>query len=279
MKKIEQQTIASYTYLWNKEIRQERHIHKTHFEVVQSMLDSPIVQKGTGMEIGCGPGRDMEFMARAYPENKFIAVDFNCSILEVAKKLRPLKNVFFVRASALALPFKDGKADFVYSFGVLHHTVDPAKGISEINRVLKDKGTATLYLYENHEDNRIKFYSLKAVTFLRRLTIQLPPRVLYSFCAVLSPFIYLLFSVPAGLLGKRGKTKGLADKIPFNFGKHPFDLVGDLFDRFGTPIEVRYGREELGGTMRSEKFHNVILKKIPDTAGWVVWAAKNGVGE
>jgi hypothetical protein len=109
---------------------------------------------------------------------------------------------------------------------------------------------------------------------LRRITLLLPPKVLYLFCATFSPLVFLLFSVPARLLKKSRKTKSLADKIPFNFGKHPFDLVGDLFDRFGTPIEIRYGREELAGRMRTEKFRNCLLKKIPDTAGWVVWAEK-----
>lgn len=104
-----------------------------------------------------------------------------------------------------------------------------------------------LYLYENHEDNRIKFCVLKVVTCLRRVTLLLPPRLLYLLCRIVSPVVYLLFSVPARLLRRSRRMKSVTDKIPFNFGRAPFDLAGDLFDRFGTPIEKRYGRAELAG--------------------------------
>lgn len=276
MDKLEDKTIRSYSFLWSRKITRESQGTKTHFEAVQSVLDAPIVQGRVGIEIGSGPGRDMAHMANCYPESRFVALDFNRSVFDLKKKLGPLKNVSVVRASALALPFNDETVDFVYSFGVLHHTIDPPKGISEIYRVLKDRGTVVLYLYEDHEGNRIKFYALKAVTWLRKVTLMLPPRLLYFLCGLFSPVVYLLFSVPARLLGRWSQTKHLADAIPFNFGRHPFDLTGDLFDRFGTPIEKRYGREELAGTLEAGGFPEQLLKKIPDTAGWVAWARKGG---
>ena len=70
--------------------------------------------------------------------------------------------------------------------------------------------------------------------------------------------------------------KSVTDKIPFNFGRAPFDLAGDLFDRFGTPIEKRYGRAELAGALEVGRFRRQVLRKIPDTAGWVAWVQKDG---
>jgi len=45
-----------------------------------------------------------------------------------------------VNADAEALPFPDNRFDFVYSFGVVHHSPDTARAVSEIFRVLKPGG-------------------------------------------------------------------------------------------------------------------------------------------
>lgn len=155
MKQLEKETIKSYSFLWDKEDKQRYKNEKTHFEVVQNVLPVPIVKGHIGLEIGCGPTFDIEFMAHKYPENKFFTIDINNFIFEAKKILKKCGNIRFVRASALELTFGDKKFDFVYSFGVLHHTINPEKGIQEINRVLKDNASVTLYLYENHEDNKI----------------------------------------------------------------------------------------------------------------------------
>jgi len=274
MKQIEKQTINSYSFLWDKENKQNRKRDKTHFEILQNVLDEQIIKVGVGLEVGCGVGHDIEYMAETHPKNKFIAIDFTCSIFKVKNRLKHLNNIQFVRASALDLPFKKKSFDFIYSFGVLHHTTDPATGLHEINRVLKEKTAAVLYLYENHEDNIIKFYMLKIITRIRKITVMLPNKILFFLCIVFSPVVYFLFSAPAKFLNKFNKTKFIAQKLPFNFGRHPFNLVGDLFDRFATPIEFRYGKRKLISALKKAKFNNFKLNKIPDAAGWVIWCEK-----
>lgn len=274
MNQIEKQTIDSYSFLWDRENKRRTENRKTHFEIVQDTLNDPIVRNRIGLEVGCGTGFDLEFMAKKYPDNKIIAIDFSSSIFSVNKRLKQFDNIQLIRASALDLPFKDGKFDFVYSFGVLHHTIDPEKGICEINRILRDGSVAALYLYENHEDNKVKFYALKCISFLRRISTKMPNKVLYLFCILVSPMVFILLSLPAKILNKFGKTKYIADKIPFNFGRHPFNLIGDLFDRLSTPIEFRFGENELTSMLLRAKFNIIKLNKIPDTAGWVVMARK-----
>lgn len=274
MKQIEKQTIESFSFLWNVENKNEKGNEETHFEIVQNVLNDEIVSGGLGLEVGCGPGYDIEYMATKYPDKKFVAIDFSFSVFLLKKRLKGLNNIQFIRASALELPFKDGLFDFVYSFGVLHHTANPVKGFAEINRVLKQSSKMVLYLYENHEDNRAKYYILKLVSAIRCVTTNIPNGILYAMCVFASPIVYLLFSVPAKVLNKFRKTRLVANKIPFNFGRHPFGLIGDLFDRFKTPIEKRYGKEELTNVLSLLKFEDVKLAKITDTAGWVVKAVK-----
>lgn len=274
MNQIEKQTIDSYSFLWDRGNKRRTATQKTHFEIVQETLKDPLVRNRLGLEIGCGPGFDIEYMAAKFPANKFIAIDFSNSIFEVNKRLKQFDNVQFVRASALDLPFKSGKFDFVYSFGVLHHTINPEKGIGEINRVLNSNAIVSLYLYENHENNKIKFYILKYVTLARMITTKTPAKVLYLVCCVLSPIVYVLLSLPAKMLDRIETTRHIANKMPFNFGKNPFDLIGDLFDRFRTPVEIRYSKSQLTALLKNSKFEIITLDNIPDTAGWVVLAKR-----
>lgn len=54
------------------------------------------------------------------------------------------------QASALELPWEDGKFDAVVSIGCLHHTGDLPRAVSEVHRVLAPGGTAFVMLYNAH---------------------------------------------------------------------------------------------------------------------------------
>jgi len=60
-----------------------------------------------------------------------------------------MHGISFKQGSVLELPFPEKSFDIVYSNGVLHHTVNWKKGISEIVRVLKPGGMGWLYLIES----------------------------------------------------------------------------------------------------------------------------------
>ena len=57
------------------------------------------------------------------------------------------KNSFGIRSDARYIPLKTNSVDFVFSSGVLHHSKDINKSISEIYRVLKPNGKAYIMLY------------------------------------------------------------------------------------------------------------------------------------
>jgi SAM-dependent methyltransferase len=71
---------------------------------------------------------------------------------------RPAPDVAYVRASATALPFRDGAFDVVGSFDVLEHLVDDVASLSEQRRVVSDGGTvvaavpADTRLWSAHDD-------------------------------------------------------------------------------------------------------------------------------
>lgn len=88
MKQIERQTIESYSFLWDKVIKQDR----THFEILQNVLGAQIIKVGVGLDVGCSAGHDIEYMAKKHPNNKFVAIDITHSIYKVKKFLTSSKN-------------------------------------------------------------------------------------------------------------------------------------------------------------------------------------------
>jgi len=53
-------------------------------------------------------------------------------------------------ADAENLPFESNSFDVVYSFGILHHTLNTQKAIDEIYRTLKPNGKAVIALYHKN---------------------------------------------------------------------------------------------------------------------------------
>ena len=101
------------------------------------------------LEIGVGMGADyLEWLkAGAYATG----VDF--SEISLAKARRRCEAAGFhpdLRvADAEQLPFEDETFDIVYSYGVMHHSPDPAKCLREARRVLKPGGQARIMLYHH----------------------------------------------------------------------------------------------------------------------------------
>ena len=103
------------------------------------------------LEIGCGLGTDGVRFAKAGAD--YTGVDLTDAAIELARKrfeLSGLRGELRV-SDAENLDFADESFDLVYSHGVLHHTPDIARAVSEIHRVLKPEGRAIVMLY--HRDS------------------------------------------------------------------------------------------------------------------------------
>lgn len=266
-------TKETYELLWGRS-RKKAMPERWHFDFMQEAIVEPIVRGSLGLEVGCGCGYDTYRMAKSNPSARLVSTDMSNGVFEMSRLVSSLGNVAGVKCSALAAPFKDSSFDFVYSYGVLHHTTDPKAGLREICRVLKDGSPAYLYLYEDHSEDPVKHAALKAVSLARTITTRLPRKILFAISTVLSPVIFALFTVPARILARYERTRGMAGRMPFNFAKGPFALSEDLYDRFGAPIEYRFGRKELNGILEQCGFGGVNIKRLKGISGWVAWGYK-----
>lgn len=265
-------TRNTYSLLWE---RSDKVVpSRWHFNAMQDVIPEPIVRGRIGIEVGSGCGYDTYIMAKGNPAVRFISIDISDGIHNTGRLVKGLGNVMAIKCSALDIAVEGDSLDFAYSFGVLHHTPDPEKGLSEIARVLKKGCPAFLYLYEDHSENPVKYAAIKMVSAVRSITTRIPPKVLYALSCIASPFVFALFTVPAKLFGKFRATSHMAGKIPFNFGTTPFSLKDDLYDRFGAPIERRYSRKDIYDLFERCGFRDVNITRLKDTAGWVAWGDK-----
>lgn len=268
-----ERTSKIYGYLWTSD-RSKGPPERYHYHRMQEVIPNQIVQGQKGIDLGCGNGYDIYAMAKLNPDVKFFGIDVSDGIFVARRIIKDLDNIFLVAASAEALPFKDGCLDFGYSYGVLHHLPNPEVGFSELTRIIRENGGVFLYLYEDHRTNSFKSMALKGVNFIRRYTTRLSPESLYLLCLLLSPLVIVVFTWPSRMLARFKFTKGLANRIPFNFGKGLFSVRADLFDRFGAPVEHRFNEKQIRELFSSYGYSKVSLAKMKDVAGWVAWGYK-----
>ncbi|MDQ3264953.1 MAG: class I SAM-dependent methyltransferase [Myxococcota bacterium] len=92
--------------------------------------------RGLTLEVGSGTGRNLPL----YPqEARVVAVEPSWDTLR-RSRARAGAQVALVRASAEALPFRDGAFETVVSGLVFCSVPDPVRGLEEVRRVLQDDG-------------------------------------------------------------------------------------------------------------------------------------------
>jgi 2-polyprenyl-3-methyl-5-hydroxy-6-metoxy-1,4-benzoquinol methylase len=99
------------------------------------------------LEIGCGMGLHSELMARAGA--KLTSVDISDTSVEATRRRFDLRGLDadIRRMDARQLAFPDASFDFVWSWGVIHHSADTAAIIREVARVLRQDGETRIMVY------------------------------------------------------------------------------------------------------------------------------------
>lgn len=95
------------------------------------------------VDVACGPGNFTREIARSRPQTTVIGIDISEEMLERAvqrSRAAGLSNVFYMRASALAIPLKAASMDGVSCFGALQILPDVPQALGEMARILSPGG-------------------------------------------------------------------------------------------------------------------------------------------
>jgi ubiquinone/menaquinone biosynthesis C-methylase UbiE len=182
--------------------------YQTHYHL-RDLFDSLDGRGRTLLEIGCGIGVDsIQLAGRGFDVT---AVDLTENALDVARQFAARRGaaIQFRLGNAERLDFRDGSFDIVYSFGVLHHTPDIERSVSEVHRVLRPGGIAYVMLY--HRDSLVNL-----VHRMLRLPYE-SPRNRKDHCPVVYTFSR---TAVRRLFGNFTSVSVFAD-YPFTFGFGP----------------------------------------------------------
>lgn len=118
-----------------------------------ALIDFDALSEKDVLEIGVGMGSHAQLIA---PRSRsFIGIDLTSyAVKSTTERMRrfglDVPNTKILQMDAEKLEFPDASFDFVWSWGVIHHSSDTRRILQEIHRVLKPGGTATTMVYHRN---------------------------------------------------------------------------------------------------------------------------------
>jgi SAM-dependent methyltransferase/uncharacterized protein YbaR (Trm112 family) len=147
---VSTRTGQCYTYLWRFKAERIGWQHKGDEEralFLRSMGVSEDELPGKALlDAGCGDGRFSSSLAELGMET--IGIDLSEGVdIGYAENRSPL--VHYIQGDLLNPPLRKGAFDYVWSFGVLHHTRDTNRAFRECAERVRPGGRLFVWLYDN----------------------------------------------------------------------------------------------------------------------------------
>jgi len=124
---VQDSVAGGYNNIRYKKKYSEAYQRKWFFDMIHL-----INNKGLVLDNGCGVG----YLASMFPVGSIIGFDISMGMLGQARS----RIDDLVRGNSQELPFPDETFDVIVCRSLLHHLPKPEKGITEMNRVLKNGG-------------------------------------------------------------------------------------------------------------------------------------------
>ena len=118
------------------------------------------------VDLGCGPGRFLDVVRRK--GGIAVGIDLSAAVDAARKNFADDPDVLIVQADLFRPPFRAGSFDGGYSIGVLHHTPDPAAGLSALAELVRPGGWVSCCVYPKDD-----FYDFPSVRRFRALHLRL----------------------------------------------------------------------------------------------------------
>ncbi len=192
---------------------------------------------------GCGKGRHIRLAAK-FGAKEAIGIDLSEAVEVAYLETKHLPNVHIIQADLFHLPLKTA-FDYIYSIGVLDHTIDPYLAFHGLTTLLKSGGKISTWVYSREGNDWI----MNVVDPLRlKVTSRLPLPILKVFSYFLASIIWVvtrlvykpLNAVPGlrNILFYRDYMVSIAD-FPLN------ELTAIVFDHLGPPSVYYLTKEEV----------------------------------
>jgi len=258
MKNIDPSTVESFGNEWkrfNQATVSNDELAKNFNDYFEIFPWDIIGEDSIGFDMGCGSGRWAKFVA---PKVKYLnCIDPSESIAVAKKNLKEFTNVEFIARSVSDDVLAENSQDFGYSLGVLHHVPDTSKAIESCVKFLKPDAPFLVYLYYSFDNKSLAYRGIWRLTdIFRRIISRLPSKVK----DIITDIIALTVYFPLAKLSKlMDFLKINIESVPLSYYRnHSFyTMRTDSRDRFGTPLEKRFSKNEIKRMMLDSGLTNI----------------------
>lgn len=191
------------------------------------------------LDAGCGAGRFAEISSRL--GCNLVALDMSNAIDVAKSNLSGFRNIDFIQADLLNLPFRRSTFDGVYCIGVLQHTPAPYSVMRLLLDVLSAEGKFAFTIYAKRPWTRL-YSKYWAREMLRGVEDEKLLRAIEKIMPVAFPVTDVLFRVP--ILGKLARffipIANYVEKGDLTKEQRYEEAVLDTFDmlspKFDSPV-------------------------------------------
>ena len=219
----------------------------------------------TFLDVGCGSGL---FSLAAYRlgATRVISMDIDPYSIECARRLRMREGApahwMIAQASALAMPVSKSSFDFVYSWGVLHHTGAMWQAIAHVAELVCPQGLFYLAIYR---ERRFSKQWLQVKRFYNRQNGLIKRMMILG---------YALFSITATLLNGKNPLRVIRDygrtSRGMSWWRDIEDWLGGLPYEYARPETVSAFLKERGFECRHtptiDEMEYLFVRSIPATS-------------
>lgn len=219
-------------------------------------LDEHPIRSRKVLEVGIGIGATADHLSRSEGA-EVVGVDLSHAVDAAALNFGANPLLHIVQASAFALPLAPKGFDYVYSFGVLHHTYSTETAFRSVATMPAEGGHLYVWVYSPYDEERsLLRRGLMGLEKLTRPVLwRLPSAVQTAAILPLVP-LYMLFQAGRVLGGGDGQTF-----------YSPSDALHAARDRFTPRYIHRHTDEELTEWFREagyEKMEATSQRPRPD---------------
>lgn len=263
-------TVAGFGDEWERfdqselDEQEHRQLFEKYFSIFPWQL---LPADAQGFDMGCGSGRWAKLAAPRV--GTLHCIDPSSAIHVARRNLAAQSNCVLHHAGVDDKVLQEDSMDFGYSLGVLHHVPDTGQGIRDCVRMLKPGSPFLLYLYYALDNRSFVYRALwKTSDVLRRVISSLPHGVRYVVCQLIATFVYWPLARFAALMEWLGMGQHKASALPLGFYRHLsfYTMRTDALDRFGTPLEQRFTRQQIQTMMESAGLTDIRFSQ--DTPYW-----------